>query len=197
MRHLTILFCTLFFISCKSKTAGEAEPGEKRLMLPPAPTSVATVKQWITDKNFVTIKAGLINEPGKGIPYEFVEETDTSAFASAFLEKEMSFKLYCNRDSTGVLFYGKLPSFDSTGKSIYIPDLADMIYQVEEVKPDILLRVTEERRNNFDGRMEKLGSIYKVLGADEKSLLLEAPRSYLDKPVVVLMEVREKNLNDK
>lgn len=78
-----------------------------------------------------------------------------------------------------------------------------MTYQVDDnvvadEKPGIKLRITQEERNNFDGRMEKLGSTYIVTGADENGIVLEAPRSYRDKTVVVMMTMKDKKgINDR
>jgi len=186
MRTITFLLSIMLLVNaCKSKTAKEEEKKQEATTLPPATTSAADVKKWITNKDLVTIKAGLV-APG-GSSYEWVENSDTTAFAKEFLDREMSFELHLNYDSTGVLFYGKLPSWDSTGKFIYIPDLSGITYKVED---GVVLDVVVLKRYP-DGSIEPLGTTYKVLGADEKSILLQAPRGYLDKDVVVLLSIRE------
>lgn len=189
------LICMLLFITaCKSKR--ETKPEEKL----PAAASKEEVKKIITDHDFKTVKTGLFTPASAGAEaqYGWIDaKADSSGFAQEFLDKEMSLELHFNYDSTGILFYDKVTTLDSNGRVIYVPDLFGMTYKVEEGEKGsnnegISIHVFIKRRNDFDGQMEELGTTYRVLGADEKRLLLVAPRSYRDKEVVVLMNVAEK-----
>jgi hypothetical protein len=200
MRSSAILFCIILFLStCKSKPGAETK-SEPKLKLPAAPTSKETVKQLITDKDYIMFKAGFYDPESTDTlsPYEWINDSkDTSEFNKSFLEKEMTLEFIFNHDSTGVIFYDKQPSIDSSGVSIYIRKAANMTYQVDDSVimgelPGIKLRVAEEQRNNFDGSMEKLVSTYFILGADETGILLEAPRFYVDKKAIVIMKAKEK-----
>lgn len=205
MKTSLILFCAILFLNaCKSKSASEAKD-ENKTNFPGAATSAAAVKKLITHKDFVTVKAGLFvpQQKGKVSPYEWFDiNKDTSAMMKEIIEKEMSFELHFNFDSTGILFYGKQLSFDSSGHAIYIPYPSGITYRVEdsvagEEEPGIKLRVFAEERDISGGRTQKLESRYIVTGADENGLVLEAPRSYLDKTVVVMMSVKDKKgIND-
>lgn len=184
MRISTFFLALVFLLNaCKSKDSGEAEKSETTKLPPVA--SAADIKKWITNRNLVTIRAGLIGT-GQGSAYEWVETSDTSAFAKEFLEKEMSFEIHLNYDSTGILFYGKIPELDSTGKVIYVPDLTGITYKVEEGLLDVVVL-----KRYPDGTIEPLGTPYKILGADEKSILLQAPRGYKDKDVVILLAIKQ------
>jgi hypothetical protein len=200
MKSSSIFFCVILFLSaCKGKSGAESKDKSKT-KFPAAATSKESVKHLITNKDFVTVKAGLFvpGEPGMQTPYNWLDESkDTSGFTKQFLDNEMSFELYFNYDNTGVIFYGKEPSFDSKGATIYIKKSANITYAVDDSvtgneRPGIKLRVYEEQRNNFDGGIEKLGSTYKILGADENGILLQAPRNYYGQAVVVLLTPKEK-----
>jgi hypothetical protein len=202
MKSSLILLCLImFFCACKSKSGSESE-NKPQTTFPGAATSVESVKQLIAGKSFITVKVGLFS-PGdadKVSPYEWLDaSSDTSAVIKEILEKEMSFELLFNKDSTGIIFYDKQPGFDSTGKVIYVKKAANMTYKVDDnstsiEKPGIKLKLIVEEWDSFAGRMEKQISTYIVTGADDKGIVLEAPRTYLNanKDVVVFMKGKEK-----
>jgi hypothetical protein len=199
MRSFSIIFCiTVFIIACKSKTGSEIK-NESKTKLPAAATLKESVKQLIAGKDFIIVMAGLYDPVSTDTvnPYKWINESkDTSQFNKAFLEKEMTLEFIFNQDSTGIMFYDKQPGFDSSGNAIYVRKTANITYKVDDnilagELPGVKLRVAVEQRNHFDGSMEKLVSDYFVAGADENGILLIAPRSYLNKMVVVLMKPKE------
>jgi len=177
MRTTLIIFlAALFIFSCSE---------HKPVSLPAKPGSPGTVKNAIQGKLYKTIKAGTLSpfEMDKKNPYEWTDDMkDTSSMFRNFFADRMKFILHFINDTA--------VNFMDEGKHIEATYSIDSLIKEDE-KPGVKLRISyEDKDNSFN--MGDMGPVrltytYIVAGADDKQLLLETPRSYNDRKVIVLM----------
>lgn len=176
---------TLLLLSIILVTGSCGIDNAATLSLPPKPSSPEALKKFVAGKSFKSIKAGTVSpfQMDKENPYQWLDEKkDTTTFARNFISKRMQFTLQFVNDSSVI--------FTDDGKQtagIYLFDTETG----EEEKEGIKLRISYvDTSMYFPGASGPvtLTSTYPVAGADDNSLLLGTPRSFNNRPVVILMK---------
>jgi hypothetical protein len=177
---ITLLGLSLIIISCSNNNKETAATA-----LPPKPASTDAVLNIIKQKNYTAEKIATLSpfEMDKENPYDwFDEKKDTSSFTKTFLKERLGMQLRFKNDTSVSLI-----DDNKTTEAIY---KLDTIIKEEE-KPGIKLRISyPDSSMSFPGVTEPMIMTYtfNVLGIDEKSLLLETPRSYNNRKVVALLK---------
>lgn len=167
-------------ISCSNDKKNETA-------VPAKPASIDAVKQFVKGKNYQTKRVATVSpfDMDKENPYEWMDEMkDTSTFFKNYLNERMSFTLNFVNDTSVVM--------SDEGKTINGTFRIDNETKEEE-KEGIKLRISyADSSMNFPGATGSMimTSTYLVAGADEKSLLLETPRSYNNRKIAALLLVK-------
>lgn len=179
MKQLFVLLCfPVVLFSCGNN-------GEKteKLSLPPKPGMVNEVLNIIKEKNYSAVKIATLSpfEMDAANPYTWFDELkDTASFTKDFLKENLAMKLQFKND-TGVA----LIDDNKKTEAIYKLDTAVR----DEEKSGIKLRISyPDSSMNFPGITEPMIMTYTfyILGINEKELLLETPRSYNNRKVIIL-----------
>jgi hypothetical protein len=179
MKSINLLPLILIFIfSCTS--------GNQRPELPAAVTSNDAVIKGIKGKKFKTDKLALLSNfmADKNYPYEwFSELKDTSAFFKNYETEQMKRMLQFTDDTSAVVT-DKAGDNKGTWKVTNESREGDV--------PGSYIRITfvKEGEPLFPGQTgpSTITYAYRVIGLDEKSLLVETPNMFNNKKVVALMK---------
>ena len=172
-----LLTITLIAESC-GNSAGET------VTIPAKPASPDAVKQYVKGKTYKSIKAGTAStfEIDKENPYQWLDEKkDTTKFVRNYLAERLQFTLQFVND-TAVEFTDD--NKKTTGVYKFDTETG------EDEKEGVKLRISYvDTSMQFPGASgaATMTYTYPVAGADEKSLLLETPRSFNNRKVVILM----------
>ncbi|HMR90933.1 MAG TPA: hypothetical protein PKC69_01410 [Chitinophagaceae bacterium] len=159
---------------------------EKSSTLPPAPGSVAQVKDFLKGKKIGTQKTGfyaslVINDKPE---MEWIDvQTEKGEYEKQVAEELKQFSLQFVND-TAVRVESKGKTYDGT----YVVD--DKTDEFDKGKEGIKLRVTYNDPDMSFGGLEgpqEVTYTYFVKGIDSKSLLLQFPREVNRRPVIGLM----------
>jgi hypothetical protein len=175
------LSVSLFFIACNNSNTTEHVP------VPSAPSSAATASQSVKGKMYETKKVAILSsfKTDTEGPYEWMNDSkDTTDFFKNYLAERMAFSLQFTNDTSVIM-----QEEGNTISGTYKFDNESR----EDEKEGIKLRISyEDSSMSFPGSTEPMVMTYTYLvaGADEKSLLLETPRSFNNRKVCVLMQVK-------
>lgn len=181
MKYLLFsISASLLLISCN---------GKKGAAVPAPPSSTAAVKEMINGKTFITSRVGTLSAFANGIdkdkPFEwFDEEKDADKFTQDYESGRKKFQLVFVNDTTL-----QITDDDKTWDAIYKID--DTVQ--EDEKPGIRLRFSYEDKENsmsFPGATTPmmLTSSYLVAGIGENEMIVQAPRKFNNRPVVLWMK---------
>lgn len=177
MRTFTIIALLSFFIvSCGNK---------KTVQLPPAPASVDAIVKTVKDKKYKTSDLALISTlvADKNNPYEWFDEIeDTTAFFRNYEKQKKKLELNFINDTTA-----EVTDETETNKATW--EIDDQPKSDE--KPGQFLRLTMEKNEELiPGQVGKstITFSYKVLGIDDKQLLLETPNMFNSRKIAALMK---------
>ncbi|MEI9946511.1 MAG: hypothetical protein WDN26_20100 [Chitinophagaceae bacterium] len=177
MKIVLMALAAAFIVACNSNKDAETS-------IPPKPSSIEAVKQLVKGKKYRTQKVATVSpfEMDKEKPYEWMDEMkDTSTFFKKHLADRMKFTLNFVND-TAVMMNDEEKIINGT----YNLDTKTG----EEEKEGIKLRISyPDSSMNFPGStgVMIMTATYFVAGADEKSILLETPRSYNNRKVAILL----------
>lgn len=178
MRLVFSLLLIATIISCSNNKPEETA-------IPAKPASTDAVMQLIKGEKYTTSKVALISPfaMDKENPYEWMDEmSDTTRLFKNYLKDRMTFSLNFINDTAVVM--------NDDGKMITGTFILDNKTEEEE-KEGVKLRIsyadTSMTFPGSSGPMIMTGT-YPVAGADEKSLLLELPRTYNNRKVAALLK---------
>jgi hypothetical protein len=177
MKAFTIIaFLSFFIISCGNK---------KTVQLPSTPASVDAVVKSVKGKKYTTSDLALISNlaADKNNPYEWFDEIeDTTAFFRNYEKQKMELQInFINDTSAEVIDEAE------TNKAIWKIDDQPK----GDEKPGYFLRLTMEKSEALiPGQVGKstITFSYKVLGIDDKKLLLETPNMFNSRKIAALMK---------
>jgi len=177
MRTFTVVaLLSLFIISCGNK---------KTVQLPPAPASTDAIVKTVKGKKYKTSDLALISNlaADKNNPYEWFEEIeDTTAFFRNYEKQKRKLQISFINDSTA-----EVTDDVETNKATWKIDDQPK----NDEKPGQFLRLTMEKSEALiPGQVGKstITFSYKVLGIDDKSLLLETPNMFNSRKIAALMK---------
>jgi hypothetical protein len=177
---LSFVLLAIAVVSCTNNTSPV-------IALPAKPASAEAVSELVKGKSFETKKVATLSPfaTDKESPYEWMNDaTDTSKFFRDYLKERMGFTLqFLNDTSTILNDGGKL----ITGTYKFDSNV------LENEKEGVKLRISyPDESMNFPGMSGAMimTSTYLIAGADEKNLLIETPRSFNNRRVAVLMQVK-------
>ena len=169
------LFFILFLGSCSE---------DKTTAIPKAPLSAESAKLHFRNKDYSTIKIGLVT----GGPEKLVEWMDemkdsTSDLFREIVEDGKKFRLHFLDDKTV-----EVTVEDKKAVAGYTVD--DLVKEGENEGTKLRLIFPE---NNIPDSTNRMPSTYSFLvkGVDGRKLLLGIPRNYDNRPVVLLMKSKE------
>jgi len=179
MRIFTIIiFFAFLFVGCANK---------KTVQLPPAPTSTDAIVKIVKGKKYKTSDLALIsNLPAdKNNPYEWFEEIDdTTAFFRNYEKQKKKLEVSFINDSTA-----EVTDEAETNKAVWKIDDQPK----NDERPGQFLRLTMEKNEALiPGQVGKstITFSYKVLGIDEKQILLETPNMFNSRKIAALMKTQ-------
>lgn len=175
MRQVSVPFAVIMFTilnSCSSKPGTAA--------LPEAPASIKAVQDELKGKKYKTEKAGTHSPFKDDKTVEWLEPKADDKFEKGIADDSKTLQLEFSNDTAVTVNY-KSKTYIGT---YVIDDVAG-----EEERPGIKLRVSyvDEDFKFGDGPATKVTYTYIVEGINDKSLLLETPRSMNNRKIVVLM----------
>ncbi len=180
MKQLFVLLCLpVLIFSC-----GNSGEKTEKLSLPSKPGMADEVLSTIKGKNYSADKIATLSpfEMDAANPYTwFDEQKDTASFTKNFLKENLAMKLQFKNDTAVTLI-----DDNKKTEAIYKLDTTVM----EEEKPGIKLRISyPDSSVNFFGLTEPMIMTYTfyILGINEKKLLIETPRSYNNRKVIMLL----------
>ena len=180
---LPALFAGILLASCSSNETKEAKE-TKEIVLPGAPSSVKAVQDNIKGKKYKVEKAGTHSLISTDKDITWLEPKEDNKFEKEIVDESKSLQLdFVNETSVTITM--KKKAKDTTYQGTYVVDTLTS----EDEKPGIKLRISYED-DEFklgDARFSKVIYTYLVEGINEKSLLLETPRSMNNRKIVVLM----------
>lgn len=147
--------------------------------IPKEPYSVAETRSLLMKGIFIVEQVGLGNSSIMNDPVEWMnEETDTSKAEQDFIADRKSLTLHFIKETEVKL--------TDNQRNIQAQ------FQLEkDASKTVLMKLTfEDKTFSFPGSNEpmKLTYTYRIRGIDETRLLLETPRQYNYRPVVLLMK---------
>ncbi|MBL7740413.1 MAG: hypothetical protein JNK14_14445 [Chitinophagaceae bacterium] len=166
------------FIFCMLIQACSSGPGTTAL--PGAPVSVKAVQDEVKGKRYKAEKAGTHSPFKDDKTIEWLEPKAEDKFEKGIADDSKTLQLEFFNDTSVTVNY-KSKSYTGT----YVVDEVTG----EEERPGIKLRVSyiDEEFKLGDGPATKVTYTYIVDGLNDKSLLLETPRSMNNRKIVVLM----------
>jgi hypothetical protein len=181
MRRLFFfLSMTIFFIACKNDQAASIDLLAK-------PASPDAVYHFVKGKKFDTKHVATLSPFAMDSkdPYEWMDEKkDTSQFSRDYLKERMAFSLHFIND-TSITIHDDGKTIDGTYK--FDNEISD------DEKEGVKLRVSyPDSSMSFPGMSGPMimTATYFIAGADEKNLLLETPRSFNNRRIVVIMQAK-------
>jgi len=180
MKGLLLFLAIAALLSCNSKTSTVIE-------LPAKPASVDAAAKTVKGKSYETKKVAIVSifEMDKENPYEWMNDMDdTTKHFRDYLKDRMSFSLRFVNDTSVIL--------NEEGKETNATYKFDT-ETGEDEKEGVKLRISYPDDSmsfpGIDGPMIMTYS-FLVAGADERSFLLETPRSYNKRKIAVLMQAK-------
>ena len=177
MRTFTIIALLSFFIvSCRNK---------KAVQLPPSPASVDAIVKTVKSKKYKTTDLALISNlaADKNNPYEWSDEIeDTTAFFRNYEKQKKKLEINFINDTSA-----EVTDEAETNRAIWKIDDQPK----SDEKPGQFLRLTMEKDEQLIPGQTSKSTItfsYKVLGIDDKSLLLETPNMFNSRKIAALMK---------
>ena len=174
-KTLLFFFISLFIFGCaNSKTVN-----------PPAPANADAVAKAIKGKKFKTTELALISNlvADKNNPYEWFDEIkDTTAFFRNYEKERMKFGVNFFNDSSAEVT-------DEAGVNKATWKIDDQPKSDETA--GVFLRLSMEKQEAFMPGQTGLSTItftYKVLGIDDKQLLLQTPNMFNSRKIAALMK---------
>ncbi|MFI5129252.1 MAG: hypothetical protein ACHQFX_04645 [Chitinophagales bacterium] len=163
----------IFIASCSSD--GSAKNG-----LPEKPGSVKSVQDDIKGKKYKTNKVGTHSRFSTDTTIQWLEPKKEEEFEKKIVDESRTFQLEFVND-TAVTIMMK----DKTYHGTYIVNDTTK----EDEKPGVKLRISyfDEEFRLGEGSASMVTYTYVVEGMNDKSLLLQTPRSMNDRKIVVLM----------
>ena len=153
--------------------------------LPPVPASIDSVAKTIMRKKYKAAELALISKliSDKNNPYEWLDQIkDTTLFFRNYEKEKMKFAIHFINDTAA-----QVTDEAATNKATWKLD--------NEPKSDetagIFLRLTMEKDEILIPGQTGKSTItfsYKVLGVDDKQLLLETPNMFNSRKLAVLMK---------
>lgn len=177
---LSTLLVAIAFASCTNDTSTS-------ITLPARPASAEAISQFVKGRLFETKKVATLSpfDTGNESPYEWMNDSkDTSKFFRDYLTERMGFTLQFINDTSAVL--------NEEGKVITGTYKFDNEV-LENEKEGVKLRVSyPDASMNFPGMSDPMimTSTFLIAGGDEKNLLIETPRSFNNRRIAVLMQVK-------
>ena len=153
--------------------------------LPPTPASIEAVVKTITGKKYKTAELALVSNliSDKNNPYEWFDQIkDTTPFFKNYEKQKMKLAIhFINDTAAGVT------DDAATNKTTWKLDNQPK----SDETPGIFLRLTMQKDEALvPGQVGKstITFSYKVLGVDDKQLLLETPNMFNSRKLAVLMK---------
>lgn len=181
MKYLIFsLLASLLLISCN---------GKKEATIPGPPSSTTAVKEIINGKTFITSRVGTLSAFANGIDKEkpFIwldDEKESDKFTKDYETERKKFQLVFVNDTTI-----RITDDGKTWDAVY--KLDDAVQ--EDEKPGIRLRISYEDKEGsmgFPGTTTPmmLTSSYLVAGIGENEMIVEAPRKFNNRPVILWLK---------
>lgn len=177
MRFFTIVVIVILFFSACSNS--------KTAQLPPAPASIDSVAETIAGKKYKAAELALISKliSDKNNPYEWFDQiNDTTPFFRNYEKQKMKFVIHFIDDTAA-----EVADETTINKATWKLD--------NQPKSDetlgIFLRLTMEKEEGLIPGQAGTSTItfsYKVLGVDDKQVLLETPNMFNSRKLAILMK---------
>lgn len=177
MRSFIVITIALFFFS--------ACGNNKTALLPPAPANVNAVVKTITGKKYKATGLALISTliSDKNNPYEWFDQIkDTISFFRNYEKEKMKFAIHFINDTAA-----EVGDEAAINKATWQLDSQPK----SDETPGTFLRLTMEKDETLIPGQAGKSTItfsYKVLGVDDKHLLLETPNMFNSRKLAVLMK---------
>lgn len=188
-KYIIALFTTVMLLSCTENKKEES--------LPAKPKDVNSVQTLIKGKKYTTKKLGfydiIIVDGEKGVKWIDVAEKQKQLaknpddnFTKTELEpieEELKFGVQFVNDTVATVFVR-----DTNFAATYVVN--DVVGQYDEVKEGIKIRLTytDPSFSFGGGEPMEMTVTYVVIGADDKRLLVQTPRTIDRKPLISLLK---------
>jgi hypothetical protein len=170
---LCVAATIIIFSACSS---GDSKKGG----LPEKPASVKTVQDGVKGKKYITERVGTHGVFSNDSSIQWLEPKKEDKFEQEIVNESKTFQLTFVSD-TSVTVMMK----DKTHNGTYA--INDIVNENEKLGIKLRISYVDEEFKFGDGPASKVTYTYLVEGINEKSLLLETPRSMNNRTIVLLM----------
>ena len=183
-KYVIALFATVMLLSCTEN--------KKEDSLPAKPKDVNSVQTLIKGKKYTTQKLGfydiIIVDGEKGVKWIDIaakkkERKAPNDIELKAIEEEMQFGVQFVNDTAATVFVR-----DTSFAATYVVN--DVVGQYDQVKEGIKIRLTytDPSFSFGGGEPMEMTVTYVVIGADDKRLLVQTPRTIDRKPLISLLK---------
>lgn len=159
---------------------------DSKKSMPAAPASADVASASLKGKKYKTARVGLLSpfKMDAENPYQWFDEMkDTSSFFTSYRDERMQLQLHFSNDTTATIM--------DSGKTIPATYHVDDTPEDDE-KPGIRIRMSYEDNSMspFPGQTGPmvLTVTYRIIGVDDKQLLVETPNGFNQRKVVALLQ---------